>query len=194
MKKIVYIIPGYGEAREKQERHAALEKIIEDEGMTPIHVNIRWQEKNPERFSDYVQQFVKVYKRQKAQEKYVLGFSFGATVAMLAAPQIKPSGLILCSLSPYFIEDHKTLKPSWLRWWKKTFIDSDYEFANVASKVKAETWILAGDKEGSEVMRRARSAKRRIVNSHLTIVRKGRHDIMQKEYVATLEKVIQKLS
>ncbi len=53
--------------------------------------------------------------------------------------------------------------------------------------------LIAGDKEGPEVMRRARAAKRMIKNSSLTIVKGAKHDIGQKEYLACIKRAIKSL-
>ncbi len=110
MKKVIYILPGYGEAGDNQ-RHEKLEAIFRAQGLTPIHVNIPWQKTQPERIPDYVKQFLTAYNRLKGVEKYVFGFSLGATIAFVVATKIKPKGIILGSLSPYFIEDQKKLRP-----------------------------------------------------------------------------------
>jgi pimeloyl-ACP methyl ester carboxylesterase len=188
MKKVIYILPGYGEAGEDQ-GHEKLEAIFRAQGLTPIHVSIPWQKTKPERFPDYVKQFSAAYNRLKGVEKYVFGFSFGATIAFVAAAKIKPKGIILGSLSPYFIEDQKKLRPSWLRFWKENFADSDYSFNAIAPKIRSKVHLIVGDKEGPESMGRAKAGKKMIANSKLTVIKGGKHDAFQKKYLKAIEKI-----
>ncbi len=190
MEKIVYIIPGYGETHLSRKAYGKLAKAFESRGIMPIHVKINWHARKPRRFRDYVVQFLKQYKNRKNEEAYVLGFSYGATIAFLSEPKTNPSTLILCSLSPYFSEDLEHFKPSWLKWFRKNFTESDYVFNKLAPKIKSKTFLFVGDKEGPEALRRAKDAKRKIKGSKLTIIKKTKHNIGQKEYLSELNKFI----
>ncbi|HEY4483725.1 MAG TPA: hypothetical protein VI752_00930 [Candidatus Paceibacterota bacterium] len=193
MKKIAYIIPGYGESHLRQRGYNKIAKFFEMAGIDPIHVEIDWEKNNPKKFDDYNQQFLKVYKKPKGGEVYVLGFSFGATVAFLTAVKTKPKALILCSLSPYFEEDLKDMKLSWVKFFRANFIDSDYSFTKLASKIKNTTYIMVGDREGEICLNRARDAKDKIHGSDLIIMKGVEHKIGQKEYLDNIQKVISKL-
>ncbi len=193
MKKIAYIIPGYNQSYLKQKSYLKIAKCFEKQNITPIHVKIAWRKKKPERFADYTKKFLKLYKKLPGGENYILGFSYGATIAFLTAAQTKPKALILCSLSPYFKEDLKKLNPSWLRWWRKNFTESDYSFTEFARKIKRKTHLIVGDKEGDECLRRAKDAKRKLINSSLTIVKGAQHNINQKEYQEQVAYIIAKL-
>lgn len=193
MKKIAYIIPGYGESHLRQRGYNKIAKFFEMAGIDPIHVEIDWEKNNPKKFDDYNQQFLKVYKKPKVGEVYVLGFSFGATVAFLTAVKTKPKALILCSLSPYFEEDLKDMKPSWVKFFRANFIDSDYSFTKLASKIKNTTYIMVGNQEGEICLNRARDAKDKVQDSHLIIMKGVEHKIGQKEYLDNIQKVISKL-
>ncbi|MFA6094741.1 MAG: hypothetical protein WC757_02530 [Candidatus Paceibacterota bacterium] len=193
MKKIAYIIPGYGESHLKQRGYNKVAKFFEARGVTPIHVEIGWGRNKPERFSEYAEQFLKQYKKQKGVETYILGFSYGATLAFLTAHKTKPKAFIFCSLSPYFEEDLIHLKPSWVKWFRKSFTESDYSFTKLALKIKTRTYLIAGDDEGKEVMSRAKDAKRKLCDSSLAIARGAKHKIGQEEYLKTIRRVISKL-
>ena len=193
MNKIAYIIPGYRESHLKQSGYKKVAKIFESRGITPIQVPIRWKKKGPERFADYAARFLKFYKKKKGDKVYVLGFSYGATIAFLTATRTKPTALILCSLSPYFREDQKNLKPAWLRWWKKQFVESDYSFAQLAPKIKTRTYLIVGTKEPAVCLLRAKDATRKLQNSCLIKARDAKHTIGQKQYLAVVEKVIAEL-
>lgn len=193
MKKIVYLIPGYTESHSKTKRWQTVAKLFEKYGITPIHVDISWKKKTPERFSDYTEEFLKQYKKPKNTEVYVLGFSFGATIAFLTATKTKPKALILCSLSSFFIEDIAKFKPTWLRWWKKNFVDSDYLFAKFAPKVLTKTYIIVENVDAKEIMSRAKDARKKMTNASLIIAKGARHKIDQKKYLTALERIIRKL-
>ena len=193
MKKIAYIIPGYGESSIHQRSYGKIAKYFESVDITTIQVSINWRKHTLERFDDYVEDFLKQYKKEKNTQVYVLGFSFGAMIAFLTAIKTKPDALILCSPSPYFEEDLKIMKPSWLKWWRKNFTKSDYSFTKLAEKIGTKTYLLVGEKEDEICIHRAKDAKKKIKNSMLTIIKSGQHKIGQKEYLEALRKVINKI-
>ncbi len=169
MNRTAYIIPGSGESHTRQPGYNKIAGYFKSAGINPFHVNVRWNLKKPIDFNLYNQQFLKQFKKVKG-EIYILGFSFGAVIALTTASKTKPKGLILCSLSPYFVEDWDNLKPSWLKWWKKTYTNK-LIFKDIVKKVKAKTILVAGDKEGKSVMARAQKSKKLLKNSRLTIAK-----------------------
>ena len=191
--KIAYIIPGYNESHSKQRGYNKIAKLFEESGVTPVRVEIDWKHSDPKCFTDYTEQFLKVYKKQKNTETYVLGFSYGAMVAFLTAAKTKPKALILCSLSPFFEEDLIDLKPAWVRWWKKNFTESDYSFTKTASKIKSKTYLIVGEKEDKSCIIRAKDAKKKIQDSHLSIAKGAEHKVGQEEYLKAIKSVISKL-
>lgn len=193
MKKVAYIVPGYGETHLRQRSYKKIAQKCISNGIEPIYISIDWHKGDPENFYGYLQEFLSQYKKPIDTKVYVLGFSFGAMIAFLTAEKTKPDGLILCSLSPYFIEDLPTLKPAWVKWFQDTFTKSKYRFYTYASKITAQTYIIVGDKEGDECIKRAKQAKKHIKNSMLTVVEGAKHNINQKEYQTSIEKIIKKL-
>jgi hypothetical protein len=85
------------------------------------------------------------------------------------------------------------MRSKWRKRWEKEFKDNEYSFNALAPKIKVRTYIIAGDKEGNEVVRRARGARRMIENSSLMIAKGAKHKISQKEYLASVKKVIDQL-
>ncbi len=193
MKKIAYIIPGHGESVENQPVYKRIAKAFAERGIEPVQITIDWHHQKPAKFSDYVKQFLQQRKKVKNAEVYVLGFSFGAMIAFLSAARIKPDVLILCSLSPYFLEDHKKLKPDWLKWWQKSIADSDYLFSDLAPGITAKTYLIVGDQESQSCLTRARQAKKQIANSKLIYARGAKHRMRQKEYFKTVKDLISKI-
>ena len=156
----------------------------------PPQVKIDWEKIKPKRFSEYVEQFSRQYKRPKDTEVFVLGFSFGATIAFLSAHKTKPKALILCSLSPYFKEDLKHFKPKWLKWWRDNFIDSDYSSDEIASNISSQVYIIVGSLEQKECRIRARGVKNKLSRAILKTSKGAEHNIGQKEYLKTLRSVV----
>ncbi len=193
MEKIAYIIPGYEESHLKQKGYNKIANFFKAKGIKPIHIKIKWDLKKPIDFEKYNQQFLKQFHKNKNQEVYVLGFSYGAVISFLTASQTKPKALILCSLSPYFIEDYKNLKPSWLKWWKKNF-KNEYVFKDYSGKISTKTYLIVGSKEDSCVHIRVRQAKKQIKNSLLVVAKGAKHNISQKEYLFHTEKLVNKVS
>lgn len=192
MKRIAYIIPGYQESHTKQKGYDKVARFFEEKGITPIHVEIDWNKK-PGQFKDFSQQFLKQYKKPKEAEVYVLGFSYGAVAAFLSAAKANPTAFIFCSLSPYFLEDQRNLKPAWLKWFKKNMTKSDYSFKDLVSTITAKSYFIVGSEEDPSCLYRARIANKLIPNSSLTIAKGAKHNISQKEYLVAVERVIKKL-
>ncbi|MCW1908310.1 MAG: alpha/beta hydrolase [Candidatus Saccharibacteria bacterium] len=78
-----------------------LKNDLEHLGYTFIPVDISWKQMTHSR---YIKQFVAQYSHLKSESNIVIGNSFGAVVALLAADIFKPDRLVLCSLSPFFKE------------------------------------------------------------------------------------------
>jgi len=193
MKKIVYLIPGFGESHIKQKGWSKVAKLFEINGIEPFHINIDWDKNTPSRFSDYIKEFLEQFKKPKNAEVYVLGFSLGAMIAFLTATKTKPTAVILCSLSPFFEEDIVQFKPQWLTWWRKNFVESDFSFEKIAPYITMKTYLIVEDVDAKEIMRRARDAKRKLPNATLVIAKGAKHRIIQKEYMTALERVVKKL-
>ncbi|PIR44068.1 hypothetical protein COV23_01805 [Candidatus Wolfebacteria bacterium CG10_big_fil_rev_8_21_14_0_10_31_9] len=191
--RIVFIIPGFLESHLKQKGYNKIAEFFKERNIKPVHVNIDWISKKPYKFRNYIRYVLKEANKYKNSEIYVLGFSYGAIIALLSEFKLKPKTLILCSLSPYFIEDFKTLEQSWLKWWKKNFKDSDYSFNEIAPKIKARTYLIVGAEEGKECLKRAKDARKRIKNSDLIIIKEAKHKINQRIYLEVVKKIVYKL-
>lgn len=104
--KAVFVIPGFRQ-RPTNKAYKEIKKILKSEGYFPVLIDVPWKGSTISENTDY---FLKIYKKIKARKKYVLGFSYGAMIAFIASTKVGSSGLILCSLSPYFKEDIPRLK------------------------------------------------------------------------------------
>ena len=161
----------------------------------PVPITIDWKKnkKGTISFRKYLKDFESQLKIGKYEKTYVFGFSFGAMIAFLTALKIKPDVLILGSLSPWFEEDRASIKKSDLKWWKKNSSDRLPLFNEIASKIKSKTYILVGQREFPELIRRAREAHRLIKHSSLKIIPGVGHDISKRKYMQAVKSVINKL-
>jgi hypothetical protein len=188
MNKIAYIIAGYGESPASRPGYRKIAKMFKEQGFKVVQVKIKWKYKAIIPFEKYTEQFLKQYK--EADETCILGFSFGAIIALASGVELKPTSLILCSLSPYFKEDLKTIPPSWLKWYRKQY-DTEYVFKDLASQIVSKTYLLMGSKE--EPFPRVLDAKRKIKGSKLLVAKGAGHNPSHKEYLNQVSSVISDL-
>ena len=143
--------------------------------------------------SDYVNEFVEFYGKNKSDVNYVLGFSFGAMTAFISAPVIKPSHLYLCSLSPYFKEDLTTLKQNHaivigIRRLKDFSNHGAKEIAKLLHNIPID--IFYGENEAEKYPRlknRCILTHKALPNSKLTVVKNASHKINHLEYVKAIK-------
>ncbi|UCG95454.1 MAG: hypothetical protein JSV92_00155 [archaeon] len=192
MKKVAFIIPGWGDSL-KQKEYRQIAEFFKSKKIKPVLIEIDWKYKT---MTDYVNQFLEIYRENRAKEVYLLGFSWGAMIGFISSAKIKPKISILCSLSPYFREDLKYLK----KWWKKVTGKrrledlKNYSFNRIVKDVKCKTILLAGSREGEQIFRRVNDANNKLKNSELIIIRGAKHDISQREYQDAIKEIIYRLN
>jgi len=191
MNKIVYIIPGFTE-KVNLKGYQQIIKFFKSKNFKVIPIKISWQYKV---MSNYVDEFFSQLSHQQNDEVYLFGFSFGAMIAFISAVKIKPKILFLCSLSPYFNEDLKSLKKSWKnRIGKKRMEDlKKFSFNKLVKNINCKTILVAGKNEGKELDTRVNDAHNKIKKSELIIIDDVKHEISQKEYIDKLHKIISNL-
>src|SRR5690606_37231643 len=92
------------------------------------------------------------FHKHKGRQNYVLGFSYGAVIALITANDLKPKKIFLCSLSPDFKEDSKNMK----EWIKKLIGKNRYKDIQtrsgrkIAQELKVPSVIFYGEKEGKQ--------------------------------------------
>lgn len=171
--KIVFIIPGF-KHRPTNKAYKEIAKILKNEGYQPILITIPWKQAT---ISENTEYFLQEYKKIKARQKYILGFSFGAIIAFNASTKVSTSGLILCSLSPYFKEDVSSSK---------------LHCATLAKKIKAKKiHMLYGKKEAKSLIRRVSSAYRQIsvAQKYIIPIKDTEHNIGDKRYLHTIAQI-----
>lgn len=192
MKRVAFIIPGY-KFSPSQSEYQQIGSYFESVKIQPIYIEVKWDRST---ISNNLQSFLTIYQNTQADEKYVLGFSFGAVIAFLASSQVKFKAQILCSLSPYFKEDLPKIKKWWARFiGKKRYADFySLEADKLVMTVKTPTFFLYGAEESSLVVERAQETFANLkILKKLIPVEGVKHDISDIRYLNAIDNVIKNL-
>lgn len=193
--KAIFIVPGYRHGP-KNKAYKKIAHLLKKEGYKPILLNIPWKRTTISQNIDY---FLKVYNKISTKKKYILGFSYGAMIAFIASTKINTSGLILCSLSPYFKEDLPRLPASWTsKVMKQRYQDfSRLQCAALAKQVKTkQILMLYGTKEEKSLVKRVNKAFEQIESceKYLIPIREVEHNIGDKRYLYTIHQAVGELN
>lgn len=184
--RIVYIIPGFRQ-RPQNKAYKEIARVLKRQGYRPILINIPWSKTNILQNTEY---FLKEFKKVNSRRKYILGFSFGAMIAFIASTKVSASGLILCSLSPYFKEDLSKADNCYQDF-------SRLHCASLAKQIKAkQILMLYGAKEAKSLIRRATEAFYKISSpdKYLIPIYKTEHDIGNKRYLDKIQQIAKVLN
>lgn len=193
-KKTIFIIPGFKQ-RPTHKAYKEIAKVLKSRGHNPILVAIPWKQTT---ISENIAYFLKEYKKIKTREKYILGFSFGAMIAFIAATKVSTAGLILCSLSPYFKEDvtkSKKILVSALAIQRHEDF-SQFHSETLAKKIKAkQILMLYGALEDRVLIRRVTQTYNHIVSTqkYLFPIQQTEHNITDRRYLQTIHQATQSL-
>jgi pimeloyl-ACP methyl ester carboxylesterase len=167
-------------------------------GFTVVPVIIHWKRFDLGWLPEYAQAVEKAV-LPEPHERYLLGFSWGAIAALVAAKRIKPEALVLCSLSPYFNEDRFLAQQflaekNLLRYYTE---EQDtrmraLSFVNTVRSVASRTFVLYGEKEPPVLVNRCVLAGVAL-QALITRVPKAQHDIVHPEYTRALRLVSKRL-
>ncbi len=188
--KTLFIIPGFKE-KIAQKQYRALQKLFAAKGFMVRLVPIVWERTV---MSDWIAQFHDAYRAHRGEKNVVLGFSFGAMIALIAAKELKPDELILCSLSPYFSEDLPTIPDRWKRFIGKRRTEDfgRYAMKSAVKDVSGETTVFIGSveqKKFPQLAKRCASAARALGTS-VIVVEGAEHDIGDVRYRKALDQEI----
>jgi len=195
LKKTVFIVPGYRHTP-KQKAYQAIAVMLKNEGYEPILVTIPWKEST---ISENTKLFLSQFKKIQRKKKYILGFSFGAMIAFLAATKVEVEGLILCSLSPYFQEDLPKVRKNLLSPIQKERYEdfSTLRCAALAKQIKAKQVLMVyGSKEARPLKKRVNTAFTQITKKkkYLMSIKEADHTLGDKRYLNTLHQIAQTLN
>ena len=186
-KKVLFVIPGFRQ-QPTSRAYKELGKLLKNCGYSPILVKIPWKNSTISQNTEY---FLKKFEKTKTQKKYILGFSYGAMIALIASTKVSSSGLIICSLSPYFKEDvTKTNKAISTLMYQRYKDFAKLHCGTLAKHIKARQIImLYGTEESKTLIRRATKAFSQIRSrrKYLIPILKTEHDIGSKRYLDTID-------
>ncbi len=189
--KNVFIIPGFGH-KSSGKAYKNIAGILKEEGYSPIPVSISWRKNTIRQSAEYFLKKYKLFltKKSKRQKNYILGFSYGAIIAFIAATKIQVDGLILCSLSPFFKEDlPKKISKKRL---KEFFLETNCY--DLISQIKTkQVHMLYGINEAKPLIKRVNETFNHIQSprKYLTAISKTEHNIGDKRYLYQIYKTAQ---
>lgn len=194
-KKTIFIIPGF-KHKPSQKAYKAIAKMLKKEGYYPIPISIPWRKTTISQNTEY---FLKEYNKIQRKKKYILGFSLGAMIAFVASTKIKTSGLILCSLSPFFEEDLKKVQIRYLSKIKKEYYQdfSGLQCKALAKQIKSKKILmLYGARESKVLIKRVRKAYAQInsTRKYLIPIQHTEHNIGDKRYLYTIHQIAKQLN
>jgi alpha-beta hydrolase superfamily lysophospholipase len=189
-KKTIFIIPGYRQ-NPINKAYREISIILKKNGYHPILITIPWKNTTISQNADY---FIRQYKKVYREKKYIMGFSFGAMIALLASTKVKASGLILCSLSPFFKEDLVLKKGI-----KKLSINQQLyqdliklQCSILAKKIKTNNVLLLyGSRETKSLINRTTQTYNQInkTNKRLIKIKNTSHDLGDKKYLNKISQI-----
>jgi alpha-beta hydrolase superfamily lysophospholipase len=189
VKRVAFIIPGY-KFLPKHSEYQQIGSYFESINIKPIYIEVIWDRTA---ISESLKSFLKIYEATQADEKYILGFSFGAVIAFLASSQVKFKAQILCSLSPYFKEDLPKIKKWWARFLGKRRYADFYslEVNKLVTTVTTPTFLMYGTEESTLVAERACETFQNLQTSKELISIQGvKHDLSDIRYLTAIDAVI----
>lgn len=182
MRSTLFIIPGFRE-KISHKQYVGLRNAFPKKDFDVVLVPIVWDRRV---MTDWIDQFSECYESHRGKKNIVLGFSYGAMIALLTAKTLRPDRLILCSLSPYFAED----LPKIPMWWKR-FIGkrrtedfSRYSMKKAVKGISITTTVFIGggeQKKFPQLKRRCVEGAKEL-SASLIVVPNVLHDIGDPRY------------
>lgn len=191
MLKTIFLIPGFKE-QISDIRYQWLTSYLHSKKYEVKSVPISW---NNHTVTQNAEEFLNFFQKNKSNNNHVLGFSYGAVIALMTASEVLPKKLILCSLSPEFKEDTSSMS-SWVKQYigVKRCADAKTRSASkLAKSLETETVILCGERESVEhpqLLKRGKETARLAKNASLIMVKDAPHDISFPSYQAAIKKVV----
>jgi pimeloyl-ACP methyl ester carboxylesterase len=182
--KTFFIIPGFKE-KATDKNYAWLLAFLKTKNYKVVPVPVAWNYKT---LSDNAVELLNFFKKYQGEKNYILGFSYGAVLAMLIANEVKPKRLYLCSLSPDFSEDLKFMTSDIKKYIGKRRLSDikNRSGRKIAKELNVPTTIFYGKKEGSEypqLKKRCEETAKLIKNAKLKVVKDASHQIDFPSYV-----------
>jgi len=185
-RQTLIIIPGFGESK-KDVAYTMLKKELGGLGYKIIFHTPKWKRNTVQK---WLSDFDKFFQKYKKRKPIVLGFSFGAYVALLSATKFIFSKLILCSLSPYFKDNIKNLPPLAYKILGQKRMRA-FKQHDLPKNIKIPARFLVGDKDLNIVIKRSISAYKKYKgNKKLVIIKDAEHDLNNRDYIKGIKKAL----
>jgi pimeloyl-ACP methyl ester carboxylesterase len=187
-RKTFFIVPGF-KMSSTSRSFLWLRRFLEQKGFKVLIAPITW---NYRTMDDYVAEFKVFYEKNRSKENYLLGFSYGAVIALLSANDLRPEKVYLCSLSPDFKEDLPMMKSPEMKSWIDRFVGKR-RLAEIkrrsgreaARNLQIPSVVFYGGFEGEKfpsLRIRCEETASLAKRSKLVIVKDAPHDIRYPEY------------
>lgn len=188
IQKNFFIIPGFKE-QATDKNYAWLLAFLKTKNYKVVPVPVKWNYKT---LSENKVELVDFFKKYKGEENHILGFSYGAVLAMLIGNEVKPKRLYLCSLSPHFSEDLKFLSPEIKEYiGKRRLLDIENRSGReLAKSLNVPTVVFYGEDEGKQfpqLKKRCEETVELISKSKLILVKNAPHKIDFSGYVEAVK-------
>jgi pimeloyl-ACP methyl ester carboxylesterase len=188
--KTLFIIPGFKE-KISLKQYRALQKLFVTKGFEVKMVPIAW---NRSVMTDWIAQFSDFFRSNRGKKNVVLGFSYGAMIALMTAKETKPDQLILCSLSPYFAEDLPKIPDRWKRFIGKRRTEDfgRYSMKGVVKGVSSKVKVFIGSAEQKQFRQLAArcTLAAKALGTSVIVVEGVKHDIGDARYLDAIDREV----
>ena len=194
MKRTFFIIPGFKQ-KATDEQFKWLTKLLKSKGFDVVNVPVDWKYRTA---SDYARDFKVFYDKHRSQSNYVLGFSYGAVIALLTASELRPNKIYLCSLSPDFKEDLSSMTP-WVKKMigKKRVLDIKKRSGRaIAKNLDIPSVLFYGEKEARlypQLKVRCEETNKLAKSSKLVVVKDAPHRLNHLNYIEAIHRELDSL-
>lgn len=183
---ILYIIPGFGEST-KDTPYQEIIKDAKKQGFETVTFDPIWKRKT---IKNWLEDFNLLIKTKGEKDSIVIGFSFGAYIAVLSSIDHKFKKIILCSLSPYFEDDIKELPPLAHKILGKKRIE-DFSKNKFPTKVNTPAIFIVGDKDFPLLIEEVKKNYKRWAGpKKVKILKDVKHNIGDDLYLKTIKEII----
>lgn len=189
--KTFFIIPGFWFPA-GHEKFSWLVKYLRNKKYKVIEVPVKWGYST---LTKNAKEFEVFFNKNKGKDNYVLGFSYGAVIALLTANNLKPKKIYLCSLSPDFKEDFKYMDKQSKKYIGKRRMDDvkTRSGKKIAKSLAVPSVVFYGEVEGKkypDLRKRCEETARLARNSRFIKVKNAPHDISHPEYQKAIKSIL----
>lgn len=184
MRKILYIIPGFGDTPEDQ-AYKLVAKIAESKNYEVRTITLLWERSTIE---DWIKTASKIIDTNTAKNFSILGFSFGAMVAVAIAKKYHFTKLHLCSLSPFYMEDIDHLPGAAKKFLGKRRL-ADFATLIFPDDIGTPAYFYFGTADWDYALKQIKRRAKTWKGAHKLILIDGvGHDLENSAYLDVLEK------